>query len=84
MYYNGPQLELANRILRTYKDRKDQFVRVTFCDDDLVPLTGNPECEFIFRRIAAIFDAGVTVAGKWFEFLHYSNRYVRYNCWCGA
>ncbi|TPX69282.1 hypothetical protein SpCBS45565_g02593 [Spizellomyces sp. 'palustris'] len=81
MYYLGPQLELANRILRTYKAYNNQFMRVTFCDDDFTQMSG-PHTDLLFNRIEAIFAAGITVAGKTFQFLHYSNSSMKTSgCW---
>ncbi|KAI8818422.1 RNA dependent RNA polymerase-domain-containing protein, partial [Fimicolochytrium jonesii] len=82
IYYQGPQLELANRILRTYKDHADDFMRVAFADDDLGKINNGPNADMLFKRIQAIMDAGVIVAGRRFEFLHYSNSSMKTaGCW---
>ncbi|TPX56009.1 hypothetical protein PhCBS80983_g04858 [Powellomyces hirtus] len=81
IYFQGPQLELANRVLRTHFDNRDAFIRVTFADDDLTTIGAKPY-EMLYRRIETILDAGVTVAGNNFEFLHYSNSSMRTaGCW---
>ncbi|KAI9094039.1 RNA dependent RNA polymerase-domain-containing protein [Phlyctochytrium arcticum] len=78
--YHGPQLELANRILRTYRVHHDKFLRVSFCDDDLLPLpvhNFDGKNDLPFRRIEAILQTGMDICGMKVEFLHYSNSSLR-------
>ncbi|KAJ3023031.1 hypothetical protein HKX48_004512 [Thoreauomyces humboldtii] len=82
IYYQGPQLELINRVLRIHRDEHDNFMRVTFAEDDLQRLSSARGTELLFNRIEAIFHAGVNVAGQWFNFLHYSNSSMKNSgCW---
>ncbi|KAJ3170217.1 hypothetical protein HDU88_008844 [Geranomyces variabilis] len=81
VYYQGPQHEVGNRILRRFQQNTNDFLRVTFCDDTLQKLPWHPDNELLYTRIAAIMDAGITIAGKHFEFLHYSNSSMK-SCGC--
>ncbi|KAJ3144980.1 hypothetical protein HDU86_001313 [Geranomyces michiganensis] len=81
IYYQGPQHEVGNRILRRHAQNTNDFLRVTFCDDTLQRVSGRQDGELLFSRIAAILDAGITIADKRFEFLHYSNSSMK-SCGC--
>ncbi|KAI9097075.1 RNA dependent RNA polymerase-domain-containing protein [Phlyctochytrium arcticum] len=85
--YLGPQLELSNRILRAYGAQHDNFIRVNFCDEELLSLPGNNFFginDLVFKRIQTVLDAGTSVCGRQekFDFLHYSNSSLRTGgCW---
>ncbi|KAI9009538.1 RNA dependent RNA polymerase-domain-containing protein [Gaertneriomyces semiglobifer] len=81
VYYQGPQLELANRILRMNKSKQERFLRVTFCDDNLLPLKQR-YASTLYARIESLLDAGVYIAGRKYEFLLYSNSSMKSaGCW---
>ena len=82
-YLTGPQLEMANRIIRTYKDRSDFFVRVTFTDEDFEQLSASESYNGdVFSRISEILDRNIDIGGFALSFLHYSNSQLRtQGCW---
>ncbi|KAJ3037013.1 hypothetical protein HDV00_002146 [Rhizophlyctis rosea] len=83
VYYDGPQLELPNRIVRHYNEYADRFMRVTFCHDDFGKVRGNFEVqESMFKRIEAVLDEGVEILDHHYRFLQYSNSQLKVGgCW---
>jgi RNA-dependent RNA polymerase len=83
LYLAGPQLEISNRILRTYQTEIESFLRVTFTDDDFQPV-GHNEALFgdIYERIQGFMQNSINLGGNEFVFLHYSNSQLRSQaCW---
>ncbi|KAJ3297514.1 hypothetical protein HK104_000416 [Borealophlyctis nickersoniae] len=82
IYYEGPQLELSNRIIRNYKEQCHRFLRVTFCDDDLGPIRSGAYSNLLYKRIQAVLADGIHIADIEYAFLHYSNSQLRGSgCW---
>ncbi|KIJ68271.1 hypothetical protein HYDPIDRAFT_81362 [Hydnomerulius pinastri MD-312] len=71
----GPYPEKSNRVLRTYADHQDHFLRVTFTDEDGNKFRGGRDAdaqEFVRRRFGGILHRGLIIAGRRFDFLAYS------------
>ncbi|KAJ3415612.1 hypothetical protein HDV05_004488 [Chytridiales sp. JEL 0842] len=84
VYYKGPFVEVSNRVTRNYDIHQQNFVRVTFCDDDFRPIGGKDESQAapIFQRIRTILARGLYIENRVFEFLLYSNSQMRTaGCW---
>ncbi|RKO86863.1 RNA dependent RNA polymerase-domain-containing protein [Blyttiomyces helicus] len=83
IYVTGPNYELSNRISRTYESYQDRFLRVSFTDDNLMPINGGgTERDACYNRIAAILHDGFEIGGRRYQFLHYSNSQLRSaGCW---
>jgi hypothetical protein len=84
MYFDGPNYESSNRILRLYKDKIDRFLRVSFRDENLDKLYVNKhESAIIINlRIVAILNAGLCLAGRHYEFLAFSSSQLKEtSCW---
>ena len=90
MYVCGPEVNLSNRVLRNYPEDIDNFLRVSFVDDDLDKLhatvlsscasSANGERQTgIYDRILSILRNGIVIGAKKFEFLAYSNSQLREN-----
>ncbi|CAB4416419.1 unnamed protein product [Rhizophagus irregularis] len=83
MYFDGPNYESSNRILRLYEDKIDRFLRVSFMDENLDRLYVNKyESIDIIRRIVTILNTGICLAGRHYEFLAFSSSQLKEaSCW---
>ncbi|KAK0596192.1 hypothetical protein LWI29_013507 [Acer saccharum] len=91
MYFCGPEASLSNRVLRSYPEDIDNFLRVSFVDEDgqklyataLSPRTSSSTDEEkrtgIYRRILSILRNGIDIGGKKFETLAFSNSQLKEN-----
>ncbi|KAI3817148.1 hypothetical protein L1987_10937 [Smallanthus sonchifolius] len=89
VYFCGPEVNVSNRVLRHYADYIDNFLRVSFLDEeldklystDLSPKVGrNGESRTgIYRRILSILRDGIVIGNKKFEFLAFSSSQLRDN-----
>ncbi|OCB86097.1 RdRP-domain-containing protein [Sanghuangporus baumii] len=72
---DGPFPEQTNRVIRKYPENKDHFLRVTFVEEDNFRFrfdTRTNARSFIDSHVGGILRNGLTIAGRRFEFLHYS------------
>ncbi|OBZ79741.1 putative RNA-dependent RNA polymerase 1 [Grifola frondosa] len=72
---DGPFPERLNRVMRTYKNNQDSFLRVSFADENRLQFRFDREVDgrdFINRRVKALLLHGLTIAGRHFQFLAYS------------
>lgn len=73
---------MPNRVIRTYYDQRDNFIRVTFRTE-----SNNRDNFFsledpILKNIRKLMTEGFTIGTKLFKFLHYSNSQLRsHSCW---
>ncbi|CAA7401361.1 unnamed protein product [Spirodela intermedia] len=88
VYFYGPEVNVSNRVIRHYKDDLENFMRVSFVDedgermrsDDLLPRV---ICESadrhtdVYRRILFTLKNGIAVGGKRFEFLAFSSSQLK-------
>ncbi|KAJ0099031.1 hypothetical protein Patl1_19780 [Pistacia atlantica] len=87
IYFCGPEVSLSNRVLRSYPDDIDNFLRVSFVDEDmgklfstvLSPRTSEERRTGIYQRILSILRNGIVIGDKKFETLAFSNSQVREN-----
>ncbi|KAH9829378.1 RNA dependent RNA polymerase-domain-containing protein [Rhodofomes roseus] len=71
----GPFPEQSNRVIRKYWDNRDNFIRVHFTDDNRLAYRYDSELNLqrlIEERVKHFLVKGVTVAGRHFQFLGYS------------
>ncbi|KAJ0553433.1 putative RNA-directed RNA polymerase [Helianthus annuus] len=83
VYFWGPEVIMSNRVLRHYADYIDNFLRVSFVDEeleklystDLSPRVGHNGVSRteIYRRILSILKNGIVIGNKKFEFLAFSS-----------
>ncbi|KAK6931655.1 RNA-dependent RNA polymerase, eukaryotic-type, partial [Dillenia turbinata] len=90
VYFCGPEVNVSNRVLRQYKQLLDNFLRVSFVDEDwekmrstdLSPYTssatGNKRTK-VYNRILSILRNGIVISDKKFEFLAFSSSQLREN-----
>ena len=90
VYFCGPEVNLSNRVLRHYPEDIDNFLRVSFVDEDLDKLHStvlSPSASSangkrqtsIHDRILSTLRNGIVISGKKFEFLAFSNSQLRDN-----
>uniref|UniRef100_A0A6N2KT36 RNA-dependent RNA polymerase n=1 Tax=Salix viminalis TaxID=40686 RepID=A0A6N2KT36_SALVM len=88
VYFRGPEVNLSNRVLRKYPDDIDNFLRVSFVDEDLDKLfsTNISPRTFsaiegrqteIYQRILSVQRNGIVIGSKKFEFLGFSSSQLR-------
>ncbi|CAI2166599.1 4586_t:CDS:2 [Funneliformis geosporum] len=84
IYFDGPNYEQSNRILRLYEDKIDRFLRITFTEEDLDRMFVNKfdDVDIINLRIMYIMTNGFNVAGRHYEFLAFSSSQLQdTSCW---
>ncbi|KNA09732.1 hypothetical protein SOVF_150570 [Spinacia oleracea] len=88
VYFCGPEVNVSNRVLRNYPDDIDNFLRISFVDEnlenlhstDLSPRFSEPGNRTdIDRRIRSILRSGIHIGDKKFEFLAFSSSQLREN-----
>jgi RNA-dependent RNA polymerase len=75
MTLGGPYPERSNRVLRTYADNRDSFIRVSFVEENGLRYQQDREIDgpaFIRRWVSPILHNDLTIAGRQFHFLAYS------------
>ncbi|CUA73903.1 hypothetical protein RSOLAG22IIIB_01424 [Rhizoctonia solani] len=71
----GPAPEQLNRVLRMFPNNWDNFIRVSFTDEERGQLRWDSEVDgnaFVRERVGGILRHGLTIAGRHFEYLGYS------------
>ena len=88
VYFCGPEINLSNRVLRNYPKDIDNFLRVSFVDEDLDGLHSNglsfhPACSKgkgrtrVYDRILSVLRNGIVIGDKKFEFLAFSSSQLK-------
>ncbi|KAI0068465.1 RdRP-domain-containing protein [Artomyces pyxidatus] len=75
MKLDGPLPERSNRIMRMYSDNQDSFLRVSFVEENNLQYQHDREIDgpsFIHRWVRCILRDGLTIGGRHFRFLAYS------------
>lgn len=71
----GPYPEQSNRVMRTYADNHDSFIRVSFVEETDLRYQHDREIDgpaFISSWVSPTLRDGITIAGRQFHFLAYS------------
>lgn len=90
VYFCGPEVNVSNRVLRMYPGDIDNFIRVSFVDEDLEKLYSTDlsprvicgsegKHTAIYRRILSTLENGIIIGDKHFEFLAFSSSQLREN-----
>ncbi|KAL2518693.1 RNA-dependent RNA polymerase 1 [Abeliophyllum distichum] len=90
VYFSGPEVNVSNRVLRHYREDIDNFLRVSFVDEewdkmystDLSPkvASGNENRRTkIYTRILSTLRNGIVIGDKKFDFLAFSSSQLRDN-----
>ncbi|KAI3465377.1 hypothetical protein Pfo_022040 [Paulownia fortunei] len=90
VYFSGPEVNVSNRVLRHYRDYIDNFLRVSFVDEewdkmystDLSPRVAagdeNKRTK-LYERILSTLREGIRIGNKNFDFLAFSSSQLRDN-----
>lgn len=96
VYFCGPEINVSNRVLRHFKEHVDNFLRVSFVDEELDKVhstalssrASSGQCNqrtAIYNRIFSTLQNGIVIGDKKFEFLAFSSSQLRENsCWMFA
>ncbi|VFQ98158.1 unnamed protein product [Cuscuta campestris] len=83
VYFCGPEVNKSNRVLRHYIDDIDNFLRVSFVDEDwdkIQPADLSSRASgktAIYDRMLGILSNGIVIGDKRFEFLAFSSSQLR-------
>ncbi|KAJ6768835.1 RNA-dependent RNA polymerase [Salix koriyanagi] len=93
VFFSGPEVNVSNRVLRQYSEDIDNFLRVSFVDEELEKIHStdvSPRTSSrnehrrtaIYNRILSTLQNGIVIGDKKFEFLAFSSSQLRENsCW---
>ncbi|XVF85596.1 hypothetical protein PTKIN_Ptkin17bG0129700 [Pterospermum kingtungense] len=89
VYFRGPELNLSNRVLRRYINDIDNFVRVSFVDEELGKIhstdlssstsVSDRRRTRVYQRILSTLKNGIVIGDKKIEFLAFSTSQLREN-----
>ncbi|XP_022776584.1 RNA-dependent RNA polymerase 1-like [Durio zibethinus] len=84
VYFCGPEINVSNRVLRHFRDDIDNFLRITFVDEELekihsTDLLARGRRTEIYERILSTLKNGIVIGDKRFEFLAFSSSQLREN-----
>uniref|UniRef100_A0A3B6PNK3 RNA-dependent RNA polymerase n=1 Tax=Triticum aestivum TaxID=4565 RepID=A0A3B6PNK3_WHEAT len=89
VYFYGPEINVSNRVVRNYAADLDNFLRVSFVDEDCEKLRstdlsqrsapGNNTRAALYNRVLSVLSNGITIGDKHFEFLAFSSSQLRDN-----
>lgn len=85
--YKFKTVNMPNRVIRTFKENSDNFIRVTFQNEDHSNGKYNHSSnKALLDQIKCYMENGITIGeganSKTFTFLHYSNSQMKaHSCW---
>lgn len=88
VYFCGPEVNVSNRVLRHYSEDIDNFLRVSFLDENLErihstvisPRMSNEGRKTgVYTRILSVLENGIVIGRKKFDFLAFSSSQLRDN-----
>ncbi|KAL9324882.1 hypothetical protein ACSQ67_005527 [Phaseolus vulgaris] len=85
VYFCGPEVNVSNRVLRHFHEHLDNFIRVSFVDEELdkmfsTDLSSRAQKKTeVYKRILDILKNGILIGDKKFEFLAFSSSQLREN-----
>ncbi|XP_013585196.1 PREDICTED: RNA-dependent RNA polymerase 1 [Brassica oleracea var. oleracea] len=87
VYFSGPEVNVSNRVLRHYSDYINNFLRISFVDEDLEkvrsmdlsPRSSTVRRTKLYERINSVLRDGIVIGDKRFEFLAFSSSQLREN-----
>ncbi|KAH7442574.1 hypothetical protein KP509_03G095000 [Ceratopteris richardii] len=96
VYFTGPEIELSNRVTRHFKEHIDDFLRISFVEEDhdtLYPSAFEvPEARCLeedrghmYKRVINILRDGISIGNKAFKFLAFSSSQLKeHSAWMFA
>ncbi|KAJ1280935.1 hypothetical protein BS78_04G270300 [Paspalum vaginatum] len=90
VYFYGPEINVSNRVVRHFSDYIDNFLRISFVDEDCEKLrsvdlsprsaSGNDARRTaLYNRVLSVLSNGISIGDKHFEFLAFSSSQLRDN-----
>ncbi|KAK8463078.1 hypothetical protein SEVIR_1G318100v4 [Setaria viridis] len=90
VYFYGPEINVSNRVVRHFSADLDNFLRISFVDEDCEKLrsvdlsprsaSGNDARRTaLYNRVLSVLSNGISIGGKHFEFLAFSSSQLRDN-----
>jgi hypothetical protein len=72
-------MNTSNRVIRKYAAKSEYFMRVFFADEDGMSVLHDHRAsqEPVYERFRKVLDQGITIAGRTFSFLGFSNSSLR-------
>jgi hypothetical protein len=84
IYFEGPEAEVSNRVLRRYNRNIDSFLRTQFSNEDGTKLEASlvTNLDEIYQRFRTILQDGIILCGRRYHFLGFSSSSLRsQTCW---
>jgi RNA-dependent RNA polymerase len=84
MYMLTPSIETSNRVIRRFRDKKDNFLRIQFTDEasSRIGSTYGTSNDALYNRIYNILCHGIKIGNRRYEFLAFSSSQLRdHSCW---
>lgn len=86
VFFSGPEINVSNRVVRKYKTHIDNFLRISFVDEeldklfstDLAPRSSSRKTG-LYTRVLSVLKNGIKIGDKQFEFLAFSSSQLREN-----
>lgn len=84
VFFCGPEVNVSNRVLRNFSKYIDNFLRVSFVDEEWnklfsTDLYARKTKTGIYKRILSILKNGIVIGSKKFDFLAFSSSQLRDN-----
>ncbi|KAG8366464.1 hypothetical protein BUALT_Bualt17G0082700 [Buddleja alternifolia] len=90
VYFSGPEVNVSNRVLRHYRDHIDNFLRVSFVDEEFNKMYSTDLSRReaagiessrtkLYDRILSTLREGIKIGNKKFDFLAFSASQLREN-----
>ena len=91
VYFYGPEINVSNRVVRHFSADIDNFLRVSFVDEDFEKLhSADLSCRSssknndarrtsLYNRVLSVLSNGISIGDKRFEFLAFSSSQLRDN-----
>lgn len=88
VYFCGPEVNVSNRVLRHYSEDIDNFLRVSFLDENLEKIhstvisprmSNEGRKTGVYTRILSVLENGIVIGSKKFDFLAFSSSQLRDN-----
>ncbi|CAG8567884.1 9056_t:CDS:2 [Gigaspora margarita] len=82
MYILPPSMETSNRVIRHFRDYKDNFLRVQFTDEASGKVGANTGNDALYNKIYQTIVSGIKIGDRHYEFLAFSSSQLRdHSCW---
>ncbi|KAE8667250.1 RNA-dependent RNA polymerase 1 [Hibiscus syriacus] len=84
IYFVGPEINVSNRVLREFRNDIDNFLRISFVDEELdkihsMNVQARGRRTGIYERILSTLRNGIVIGDKRFDFLAFSSSQLREN-----